>query len=98
MPPRNWRRWGWAYALHALYGVSIAVLCITGWWAVGLGLALGYIAYQWFSYQRKRQSDPDTQDTPGRDIKDCFFAGALPVTLAGWLYLVAWPVVQGWMP
>lgn len=88
IPPRDWRRWWYGYIGHFLLGVLTAVMLITDWTMTGLGFLLAYVAYQGFSYLRKK-------DTPGRDVGD-FMAGLIPAAVAGWLYLEAWPVVAAW--
>ena len=63
IPPRNWKRWGLAYASHWLVGAVLGVLIAGLAPVVGCaGLAI-ILVYQWVEFLRRG-------DTPARDILD----------------------------
>ena len=69
VPPRNWRKWGYAYLAHATTG---AISGAGVGWAIGASepLYFGALAVIVLSFTRQTVEYLRRGDTPGRDMGD----------------------------
>ena len=99
VPPRNWRRWGFAYFAHAatgaIAGAGVGFAVGAGYWPATLTHLLA-IRSDWRQYVEFLRRE----DTPGRDMGDSI-AGYCCGLLAGFAVGAigrTWPGCWRWIP